>query len=124
MFFRFADGIGSLIIPHGHKILVKFSYLTGILHPMRYNGATKERGDRVVSIKKGRISGPASYLWSGDAVLRSHARGGRYRAEQGNTAVFGVCGNWITVNEVRKKAGAFRRAFPAFADGCRGERHC
>ena len=123
MFFRFADGISSLIIPHGHKILVKFSYLTGILHPMRYNGVTKERGDRVVSIKKGRISGPASYLRRGDAVLRSPARGGRYRAEQGNTAVFGVCGNWITVNTV-KKEGAFRRASPAFADGCRGERHC
>ena len=104
MFFRFVDGIGSLIIPHGHKILVKFSYLTGILHPMRYNGVTKERGDRVVSIKKSRISGPASYLRRGDAVLRSPARGGRYRAEQGNTAVFGVCGNWITENQTKKRA--------------------
>ena len=90
---------------------------------MRYNGATKERGDRVVSIKKGRISGPASYLRSGDAVLRSPARGGRYRAEQGNTAVFGVCGNWITKNR-RKKEAVYRSSSHAFDGLFKQEQLC
>ena len=84
------------IIPHGDKFFVKFSFLTGILYPLCYNENTKERGDRIDSIEKSRISSCAAYLRNRDAVLRSMARRGGYRSEQGNPAVFGVCGNWIT----------------------------
>ena len=84
------------IISHENKIFVKFSFLTGILYPLCYNENTKERGDRIDSIEKSRNSGCAAYLRSCDAVLRSMARRGRDRAEQGNPAVSGVCGNWIT----------------------------
>ena len=84
------------IIPHGNKIFVKFSFLTGILYPLCYNESTKERGDRIDSIEKSRISGCTAYLRSCDAGLGSMARRGGNRAEQGDPAVFGVCGNWIT----------------------------
>ena len=95
------------IITHEYKIFVKFSFLTGILYPLCYNEDAKERGDRIDSIKKSRASGGASCMRSCHAVLRELARRGRYRAEQGNTAVFGVCGNWITENQTKKRA-AFR----------------
>ena len=111
------------IIPHGDKFFVKFSFLTGILYPLCYNENTKERGDRIDSIKKSRISGCAAYLRCCDAVLRSMARRGRDRAEQGNTAVFGVCGNWITKMRRRKKA-AYRSFSHAFVDCSKQEQHC
>ena len=91
-----AARLSADIISHENKIFVKFSFLTGILYPLCYNENTNERGDRIDSIEKSRNSGYAAYLRSCDAVLRSMARRGRDRAEQGNTAVFGVCGNWIT----------------------------
>ena len=84
------------IIPHGDKFFVKFSFLTGILYPLCYNENTNERGDRIDSIEKSRNSGYAAYLRSCDAVLRSMARRGGNRFKQGNPAVSGVCGNWIT----------------------------
>ena len=91
-----AARLSADIISHENKIFVKFSLLTGILYPLCYNENTKERGDRIDSIEKSRNSGCAAYLRSCDAVLRSMARRGRDRAEQGNPAVSGVCGNWIT----------------------------
>ncbi len=91
-----AAGPSANIISHENKIFVKFSFLTGILYPLCYNENTNERGDRIDSIEKSRNSGCAAYLRSRDAVLRSMARRGGNRAEQGNPAVSGVCGNWIT----------------------------
>ena len=91
-----AARLSADIISHENKIFVKFSFLTGILYPLCYNENTKERGDRIDSIEKSRNSGCAAYLRSRDAVLRSMARRGGNRAEQGNPAVSGVCGNWIT----------------------------
>ena len=111
------------IIPHGDKFFVKFSFLTGILYPLCYNESTKERGDRIDSIEKSRISGCAAYLRSRDAVLRSMARRGGNRAEQGDPAVFGVCGNWITKMRRRKKA-AYRSFSHTFGDCSKRERHC
>ena len=111
------------IIPHGNKIFVKFSFLTGTLYPLCYNESTKERGDRIDSIEKSRISGCAAYLRCCDAVLRSMARRGRDRAEQGNTAVFGVCGNWITKMRRRKKA-AYSSFSHTFVDCSKQEQHC
>ena len=84
------------IIPHGDKFFVKFSFLTEILYALCYNESTKGRGDRIDSIEKSRISGCAAYLRSRNAMLGSITRRGGYRAEQGDPAVFGVCGNWIT----------------------------
>ena len=106
-----------------NKIFVKFSFLTGILYPLCYNESTKERGDRIDSIEKSRISGRAAYLRCCDAVLRSMARRNRDRAEQGNTAVFGVCGNWITKMRRRKKA-AYHSFSHAFVDCSKQEQHC
>ena len=99
MLFRFSD----FIIPHKNKIFVKFSFLTEILYPLCYNESTKGRGDRIDSIEKSRITGCAARLRSRDAVLRSLARRGGFRAEQGDTTVLGVCGNWITKMRRRKK---------------------
>lgn len=101
MFSYFFD---NLIISLRHKVFVKFSFLTGILHPLCYNGSTKERSDRIDSKEKSRISDCTDYLRNYDAVLRSSARRGRNRVKQGNPAVFGVCGNWITKNR-RKRGG-------------------
>ena len=84
------------IIPHGDKFFVKFSFLTRILYPLCYNESTKGRGDRIGSFEKSRISGCTAYLRSCDAVLRSMAWRGGDRVKQGDPAVFGVCGNWIT----------------------------
>ena len=118
-----AARLSADIIPHRDKFFVKFSFLTGILYPLCYNESTKERGDRIDSIEKSRISGCAAYLRCCDAVLRSMARRDRDRAEQGNTAVFGVCGNWITKMRRRKKA-AYRSFFHAFGDCSKQEQHC
>ena len=111
------------IIPHGDKFFVKFSFLTGILYPLCYNESTKGRGDRIDSIEKSRFSGCAAYLRNCDAVLRSLARRGGYRAKQGDQAVFGVCWNWITKMRRRKKA-AYRSFSHAFGDCSRQEQHC
>ena len=118
-----AARLSADIIPHRDKFFVKFSFLTVILYPLCYNENTKERGDRIDSIEKSRNSGCAAYLRSRDAVLRSMARRGRDRAEQGNTAVFGVCGNWITKMRRRKKA-AYRSFSHAFVDCSKPEQHC
>lgn len=118
-----AERLSVDIIPHGDKFFVKFSFLTGILYPLCYNENTNERGDRIDSIEKSRNSGYAAYLRSCDAVLRSMARRGRDRAEQGNTAVFGVCGNWITKMRRRKKA-AYRSFSHAFVDCSKQEQRC
>ena len=120
MLFRFSD----FIIPHKNKIFVKFSFLTEILYPLCYNESTKGRGDRIDSIEKSRITGCAARLRSRDAVLRSLARRGGFRAEQGDTTVLGVCGNWITKMQRRKKRAAYRSFFHAFADCSKRERHC
>ena len=74
--------------------------------------AQKKGGIRFDPIEKSLVSGCAAYLRSRDAVLRGIARGGRHRAEQGNTAVSGVCGNWITENKTEKPAAyrSFSRA--------------
>ena len=106
-----------------NKFFVKFLFLTGILYPLCYNGSTKGRGGQIDSIEKSRISDCAAYLRSRDAVLRSMARRGRDRAEQGNTAVFGVCGNWITKMRRRKKA-AYRSFSHAFVDCSKQEQRC
>ena len=111
------------IIPHEDKFFVKFSFLTGILYPLRYNESTKGRGDRIDSIEKSRISGCAAYLRSRDAVLRELTRRDGYRAKQGDPAVFGVCGNWITKMRRRKKA-AYRSFSHAFGDCSKQEQHC
>ena len=113
----------AAIIPHGNKIFVKFSFLTGILYPLCYNESTKGRGDRIDSIEKSRISGCDAYLRSRDAVLRSLARRGGDRVKQGDSAVFGVCGNWITKMRRRKKA-AYRSFSHAFGDCSKQEQHC
>ena len=118
-----AARLSADIISHENKIFVKFSFLTGILYPLCYNESTKERGDRIDSIEKSRISGCAAYLRSRDAVLRSMARRGGNRAEQGDPAVFGVCGNWITKMRRRKKA-AYRSFSHAFVDCSKQEQHC
>ena len=118
-----AARLSADIISHENKIFVKFSFLTGILYPLCYNENTNERGDRIDSIEKSRNSGYAAYLRSCDAVLRSMARRGRDRAEQGNTAVFGVCGNWITKMRRRKKA-AYRSFSHAFVDCSKQEQRC
>ena len=76
MFFRLLD---NFIISRRYKIFVKFSFLTEILYPKRYNESVKERGDRIDPIEKSRISGRTDYLRSCDAVLRSLARRGRDR---------------------------------------------
>ena len=118
-----AAGPSANIISHENKIFVKFSFLTGILYPLCYNEGTKGRGDRIDSIEKSRNSGCAAYLRSCDAVLRDLARGGGYRAKQGNTAVFGVCGNWITKRGKRKKAAY--RSFSHVSEGCSKQvQHC
>ena len=118
-----AARLSADIISHENKIFVKFSFLTGILYPLCYNENTNERGDRIDSIEKSRNSGYAAYLRSCDAVLGSMARRGRDRAEQGNTAVFGVCGNWITKMRRRKKA-AYRSFSHAFVDCSKQEQRC
>ena len=118
-----AARLSADIIPHRDKFFVKFSFLTGILYPLCYNESTKGRGDRIDSIEKSRISGCTAYLRSCDAVLRSMARRGRDRAEQGNTAVFGVCGNWITKMRRRKKA-AYRSFSHAFGGCSKQVQHC
>ena len=46
-------------------------------------------------------------------MLRSSARRGRNRVKQGNPAVFGVCGNWITKNR-RKKGGGVSQFLSRF----------
>ena len=120
MFSYFFD---NLIISLRHKVFVKFSFLTEILHPLCYNGSTKERSDRIDSKEKSRISDCTDYLRNYDAVLRSSARRGRNRVKQGNPTVFGVCGNWITGNKTRKKA-AYRSFSRAFGDGFRQEQRC
>ena len=91
-----AARLSADIITHENKIFVKFSFLTGILYPLCYNENAKERGDRIDSIEKSCNSVCAAYLRSRDAVLRSVARRGGNRFKQGNPAVSGVCGNWIT----------------------------
>ncbi len=98
-----AARLSADIIPHRNKILVKFPFLTRILCPLRYNESAKGRGDRIDSIEKNAFSGCTAYLRNCDAVLRSLARRGGYRAKQGGPAVFGVCGNWITKMRRRKK---------------------
>ena len=118
-----AARLSADIIPHGNKIFVKFSFLTGILYPLCYNESTKERGDRIDSIEKSRNSGCAAYLRSRDAVLRSMARRGGDRVKQGDPAVFGVCGNWITKIRIRKKA-AYHSFSRAFGDCSKQEQHC
>ena len=118
-----AAGPSVNIISHENKIFVKFSFLTEILYTLCYNESAKGRGDRIDSIEKSRISGCTAYLRSRDAVLRCMARRGGDRAEQGNTAVSGVCGNWITKMRRRKKA-AFRSFSHAFGDCSKRERHC
>ena len=110
MFSYFFD---NLIISLRHKVFVKFSFLTEILHPLCYNESTKERSDRIDSKEKSRISDRTDYLRNYDAVLRSSARRGRDRVKQGNPAVFGVCGNWITKNR-RKKEAVYRSSSHAF----------
>lgn len=70
---------------------------------MCYNESTKERSDRIDSKEKSRISDRTDYLRNYDAVLRSSAWRGRNRVKQGNPAVFGVCGNWITKNRRKKR---------------------
>ena len=82
---------------------------------MCYNESTKERSDRIDSKEKSRISDRADYLRNYDAVLRSSAWRGRNRVKQGNPAVFGVCGNWITKN--RRKKEAVYRSFSHAFDG-------
>ena len=118
-----AERLSVDIIPHGDKFFVKFSFLTGILYPLCYNESTKGRGDRIDSIEKSRFSGCAAYLRNCDAVLRSLARRGGYRAKQGDPAVFGVCGNWITKMRRRKKA-AYRSFSHAFGDCSKQVQHC
>ena len=111
------------IISHGNKIFVKFSFLTGILYPLCYNESTKGRGDRIDSIEKSRISICSAYLRSRNAMLGSITRRGGYRAKQGDPAVFGVCGNWITKMRRRKKA-AYRSFFHAFGDCFKQVQRC
>ena len=118
-----AARLSADIISHENKIFVKFSFLTEILYPLCYNESTKGRGDRIDSIEKSRNSGYAAYLRSCDAMLGSMARRDRDRAEQGNTAVSGVCGNWITKMRRRKKA-AFRSFSHAFVDCSKQEQRC
>lgn len=65
--------------------------------------AQKEGVTELIRSKKSRITGCAARLRSRDAVLRSLARRGRFRAEQGDTTVLGVCGNWITKCEEEEK---------------------
>ena len=113
----------AAIIPHGNKIFVKFSFLTGILYPLCYNESTKGRGDRIDSIEKSRITGCTAYLRSRDAVLRELTRRGGDRVKQGDPAVSGVCGNWITKMRRRKKA-AYRSFSHAFGDCSKQEQHC
>ena len=91
-----AARLSADIIPHRDKFFVKFSFLTGILYPLCYNESTKGRGDRIDSIEKSRISICSAYLRSRNAMLGSITRRGGYRTKQGDPAVFGVCGNWIT----------------------------
>ena len=113
----------AAIIPHENKIFVKFSFLTGILYPLCYNENTKGRGDRIDSIEKSRISGCTAYLRSCDALLRSMAWRGGDRVKQGDPAVFGVCGNWMTKVRRRKRV-AYRSFSHAFEDCSRQEQHC
>ena len=117
-----AARLSADIIPHRDKFFVKFSFLTGILYPLCYNESTKGRGDRIDSIEKSRISGCTAYLRSCDTVLRSLARRGGYRAKQGDPAVFGVCGNWIT--KMRRKKAAYRSFSHAFGDCSKQVQRC
>ena len=90
---------------------------------MCYNESTKERSDRIDSKEKNRISDRTDYLRNYDAVLRSSAWRGRNRVKQGNPAVFGVCGNWITKNR-RKKEAVYRSFFHAFDGLFKQEQLC
>ena len=119
-----AERLSVDIIPHGDKFFVKFSFLTGILYPLCYNGSTKGRGGQIDSIEKSRISDCAAYLRSRDAVLRSMARRGGDRVKQGDPAVFGVCWNWITKIRRRRKKAAYRSFSHAFGDCSKQEQHC
>ena len=118
-----AARLSADIIPHRDKFFVKFSFLTGILYPLCYNESTKERGDRIDPIEKSRFSGCTAYLRSRDAMLGSITRRGGYRTKQGDPAVFGVCGNWITKMRRRKKA-AYRSFSHAFGDCSKQVQHC
>ena len=93
----------NVIISYKYKISVKFFFLTQILYPQCYNESTKERSDLIGFIKKSLASNRAAYRRSRNAVLRSSARRGGYRAEQGDQTVSGVCGNWIKRNLLIKK---------------------
>ena len=73
----------------------------------------RERGDRIDPVEESRASGYTACLRCGDAGLWCLARGSRHRAEQGDPAVFGVCGNWITKNR-RKKEAVYRSSSHAF----------
>ena len=88
----------NVIISYKYKISVKFFFLTQILYPQCYNKSTKERSDLIGFIKKSLASNRAAYRRSRNAVLRSLARRGGYRTEQGDQTVSGVCGNWIKRN--------------------------
>ena len=118
-----AARLSADIIPHRDKFFVKFSFLTGILYPLCYNESTKGRGDRIDPIEKSRFSGCTAYLRSRDAMLGSITRRGGYRTKQGDPAVFGVCGNWITKMRRRKKA-AYRSFFHAFGDCFKQVQRC
>ena len=88
----------NVIISYKYKISVKFFFLTQILYPQCYNKSTKERSDLIGFIKKSLASNRAANRRSRNAVLRSVARRGGYRTEQGDQTVSGVCGNWIKRN--------------------------
>ena len=118
-----AARLSADIIPHRDKFFVKFSFLTGILYPLCYNESTKGRGDRIDPIEKSRFSGCTAYLRSRDAMLGSITRRGGYRTKQGDPAVFGVCGNWITKMRRRKKT-AYRSFFHAFGDCFKQVQRC
>lgn len=88
----------NVIISYKYKISVKFFFLTQILYHQCYNKSTKERSDLIGFIKKSLASNRAAYRRCRNAVLRSFARRGGYRTEQGDQTVSGVCGNWIKRN--------------------------
>ena len=83
--------------------------------------AQKKGVTELILIEKSRFSGCTAYLRSRDAMLGSITRRGGYRTKQGDPAVFGVCGNWITKMRRRKKGGVsqflsrFRGLFQAGA---------